>query len=167
MLGVAGTSKARETRPSLPSKANLRLAPLNRLLLLPRLPLLTPSSLVTLRRPPSHSLLRRPHHSTRASIKLYLWRGESALPQPLRPSNVSKVLSVPLTLAPSRNDLLPRRMRSLWIGLGMRTTWMFSWRNPRSLVHLGPHTGMCAPRKQIAVLTCPQQLGNTVVIRST
>ena len=71
-LGVAGTSKAWETRPSLPSKPNLRLAPLNHLLLLPWLPLLTPSSLVTLHPPSSHSLLCHPHHSTRASTKLYL-----------------------------------------------------------------------------------------------
>ena len=34
-LGVARTSKAQETRPSLPSKLNLRLAHLSRLLLLP------------------------------------------------------------------------------------------------------------------------------------
>ena len=46
-LGVAGTSKARETRLSLPSNPNLRLAPPNHLLLLPRLLLLTPSSSVT------------------------------------------------------------------------------------------------------------------------
>ena len=62
-LGVAGTSKAQETRPSLPSNLNLKLAPLNHLLL-PRLPLLTPSSLAISHPPPSCSLLHRPRHST-------------------------------------------------------------------------------------------------------
>ena len=62
-LGVAGTSRAQETRPSLLSSPNLRLARLNHLLLLPRLLLLTHSSLVTSHRLPSHSLLRH-HHST-------------------------------------------------------------------------------------------------------
>ena len=78
-LGEAGTSKARETRPSLPSSPNLRLALLN-LLLLPQLPPLTLSSLVTLHPPPSCSHLRHPHHSTQASTKLYLWHGESVFP---------------------------------------------------------------------------------------
>ena len=148
VLGVAETSKARETRPNLPSKLNLRPAPLNYLLLLPRLPLLTRSSLVTLRLPSSRSLLRRPHHSTRASTKLYLWRGESASPPPPKLSNALRVLSVPLTLDPSRSNLLLRRMKFLWIGLGTKTTWISSWRSLLSLVHLGPHTGMCAPRKR-------------------
>ena len=85
MLGVAGTSKAQETRPSPLNSPNLRLGPLNRLLLLPRLPLLTLSSLVTSRPPLSHSLLCHPHHSIQASTKLSLWRGESVLPPPLRP----------------------------------------------------------------------------------
>ena len=122
VLGVAETSKAQETRPSPLSKTNLRLALPNHLLLFPRLPLLTPSSLVTSRPPSSRFLLHRPHHSTRASTKLYLWRGESALPQPLRLSNVLKVLSVPLTLDPSRNVPLLRRTKSPSIGLETRMT---------------------------------------------
>ena len=71
MLGKARTNKARETRLSPSSNRNLRLALLN-LLLLPRLPLSTPSSLVILRPPPSCSLLHCPHHSIQASTKLYL-----------------------------------------------------------------------------------------------
>ena len=121
-LGVAGTSKARETRPSLPSSHNLRLAPPNNFLPLPRLPLLTHSSLVTSLLPSSRFHLRRPHHSTQALTKLYLWRGESGLPQPPKPSNVLRRLSVPLTLVPSRSVLLQGTMRFLWIGLEMRTT---------------------------------------------
>ena len=85
VLGEAGTSRAQETRPSLPSNPNLRLALPNRLLLLPQLPLLTLSSLVTSRHPPSRSLLRRPLRSTRASIRLSLWRGGLGFPPPLRP----------------------------------------------------------------------------------
>ena len=72
VLGMAGTSKAQETRPSLPSKPNLRLVLLNHLLLLPQLPLLTPSSSVTSCPPLSRFCLHRPHHSTRALTKLYL-----------------------------------------------------------------------------------------------
>ena len=71
-LGMAGTSKAQETRPSLSSSPSHKPAPLN---LLPRLLLLIPFSLGILHLPPSHSHLCRPHHSTQASIKLYLWRG--------------------------------------------------------------------------------------------
>ena len=166
-LDVAGTSKAQETRPSPSSSLNLRLVPLSYLLLLPRLPLSTPSSLVISRPPPSRSLLCRPHHSTQALIKLYLWREGLGPLQPPRPSSVLRGLSVPLTLVPLRSVPPLRMTRFLWIGLGMRMTWMSSWRNLRSLVRLGSYTGMCAPRKRIAVLTCPQQLGNTVEIRST
>ena len=121
-LGVAGTSKALGTRPNLSSSPNLRLALPNHLLLLPRLPLSTPSSLVTSPPPSSRSHLRRPHHSTQASTKLYLWRGELGSPQPPKPSNALRGLSVPLTLVPLRSVPLRRMTRSLWIGLGMRTT---------------------------------------------
>ena len=55
VLGVAGTSKARETRPSPSSKTSPRLVPLN-LLLLPWLQPLTPSSSGTSRPPLSLSL---------------------------------------------------------------------------------------------------------------
>ena len=155
VLGVVGTSKARKTRPNLPSNPNLRLAPHNSLLLT-WLPLSTPSSSVTSRPPSSRSHLRRFHHSTRASTKLYLWRGESALPPPLKPSSVLRASSVPLTLIPSKRALLLTRMRSLLIGLGTKTTWMSSWRNLLLLVHLGPHKGMCAQRERTIILTSPQ-----------
>ena len=75
VLGVAGTSKAQETRPSPPSRHNLRLVPLNHLFLFPRLPPSTLSSLVTSHPPSSRSPLRCPHHSTRALTKLCLSRG--------------------------------------------------------------------------------------------
>ena len=122
VLGVAETSKARETRLSPPNNHNLRLVPLNHLLLLPRLPLLTPSSLVTSLPPSSHFHLRRPHHSTRALTKLYLWRGGLGSPQPPKPSNALRGLSVPLTLVPLRSVPLPRMTRFLWIGLEMKMT---------------------------------------------
>ena len=118
-LEVAGTNKARETRPSLSSNHSLRLVPPKHLLLPPRLPHLTPSSLVISPLPSSHFRLRRPH-STQASTKLYLWRGGLELPRPPKPSNALKELSVPLTLAPSRSVPLQRTMRFLWIGLVMK-----------------------------------------------
>ena len=120
-LDVAGTNKARETRPSLSSNHSLRLVPPKHLLLPPRLPHLTPSSLVISPLPSSHFRLRRPH-STQASTKLYLWRGGLELLQPLRPSSALKGLSVPLTLVLSRSVPLPRTTKCLWTGLEMRTT---------------------------------------------
>ena len=62
-LDKAETSRVRETRPSPSSSPSLKLVLLT-LLLLPRLPLSTHSSSVISCPPPSHSLLRRPHHST-------------------------------------------------------------------------------------------------------
>ena len=120
-LDGAATSKARGTRPNPSSRPSLRLAPLNLFPLLRLLPS-TPSSSGILRLPPSRSHLRCPHHSTRALTKFCLLRGGLALHQPPRPSNVLRGLSVHLTLAPSRNALLQRMMRSCWIDLEMRTT---------------------------------------------
>ena len=114
------TSRARETRPNPSNNLSPRLAPLN--LLLPRLPLLTHSSSVTSHPPLSLSLLCHHHHSTRASTRLYLLRGGLVLHQPHRLSNALRELSVPLTLAPSRSVLPPRRTKSHWIGLEMRMT---------------------------------------------
>ena len=160
MVDKAATNRVRETRPSPSNNPSLRLGPLN-LPLLPLLQLSTCSSsdMGTLH-PPSRSLLHHPHHSTQALTKLFLWHRESVSNQPSRPSSSLRGQSVPLTLNPSRNTLLLKRMKSLWIGLGMRTTWTYSWRSLQSLVCLGPHTGMCTNKRRTVLLTLLQWLGN-------